>query len=49
LAATRGLQFDGLAPDELVAQRLPYVQDTRQPYREFWTANVEADGSSSSP
>ena len=30
LAEKRGLRFDGLTPDELVAQRLPYVEATRQ-------------------
>jgi hypothetical protein len=43
-AEKRGLQFDSLTPDELVAQRLPYVEARRQRYREFWTANVEAAG-----
>jgi hypothetical protein len=42
LAEKRGLDFDSLTPDQLVAQRLPYVEATRQQYREFWTANVEA-------
>jgi 5-methylcytosine-specific restriction endonuclease McrA len=41
-ATKRGLKFDGLTPDELVAQRLPYVQATRQKYREFWEINVNA-------
>jgi hypothetical protein len=40
LAAQRGLHFEGLTPDELVAQRLPYVEGTRQKYREFWNVNV---------
>jgi hypothetical protein len=40
LAAKRGLHFDGLTPDELVAQRLPYVEATRQNYKEFWNVNV---------
>jgi len=39
-AEKRGLRFDGMAPDQLVAQRLPYVQQTRRSYREFWTQNV---------
>jgi hypothetical protein len=42
LAEKRGLHFDELTPDELVAQRRPYVEATRQRYREFWTANVGA-------
>jgi hypothetical protein len=40
LAEKRGLKFDGLTPDELVAQRLPYVLETRRRYREFWEAIV---------
>jgi hypothetical protein len=35
-----GLEFDGKTPDELVAQRLPYVMKTRNSYREFWENNV---------
>ena len=41
-AVKRGLQFDGLTPDELITQRLPYVQATRESYREFWTTHVQA-------
>jgi hypothetical protein len=40
-AEKRGLKFDGLTPDELVVQRLPYVMKTRQAYRDFWEANVK--------
>ncbi|HET7090630.1 MAG TPA: HNH endonuclease [Anaerolineae bacterium] len=40
LVEQRGLKLDGLTPDELVAQRLPYVQRTRQSYRSFWETNV---------
>lgn len=40
LAEKRGLKFDGLTPDELVAQRLRYVQTTRQNYRAFWEESV---------
>lgn len=36
----RGLEFDDMTPEELVAQRLPYVMKTRQNYREFWEVNV---------
>jgi len=39
-AEKRGLKFDGLTPDELVAQRLPYVLETRRKYREFWETVV---------
>lgn len=46
LAEKRGYQFDGLTPDQLVAQRLSYVEKTRQSYRNFWEANVRATSSS---
>jgi 5-methylcytosine-specific restriction endonuclease McrA len=39
-AKKRGLNFDELSPDELVAQRLPYVQAVRQEYRNFWEKEV---------
>lgn len=39
-AKKSGLSFDGMSPDELVAQRLPYVLAVRQKYRDFWEANV---------
>jgi hypothetical protein len=42
LAKERGLEFDDLTPDELVSQRIGYVQATRHRYREFWTANVQS-------
>ncbi len=41
-AKKRGLEFDGMTADELVAQRLPYVMKTRQSYREFWEKSVVA-------
>jgi hypothetical protein len=40
-AVKRNLTFDGLTPDELVAQRLPYVQARRKEYNDFWDANVK--------
>jgi len=40
-AKERGLEFDGLTPDELVAQRLPYVQAVRQEYKTFWETKVK--------
>jgi hypothetical protein len=40
-AEKRGLQFDGKTPDELIAQRLPYVEKTRASYREFWEQTVK--------
>lgn len=36
----RGLKLDGLSPEELVAQRLTYVEATRRSYRDFWDLNV---------
>lgn len=41
-AKERGLKLDGLTPDELVAQRLPYVQAVRQDYRTFWETRVSS-------
>ncbi len=40
LAEKRGLKFDGLTAEQLVAQRLPYVLATREKYRAFWEAVV---------
>lgn len=40
MAERRGISFDNLSPDELVAQRLQYVQATRRAYNEFWLSNV---------
>jgi hypothetical protein len=39
-AEKRGLVFEGLTPDELVAQRLNYVEKTRESYRAFWEDQV---------
>ncbi len=39
-AEKRGLRFDGLTPDELVAQRLSYVEKTRKSYHDFWEEQV---------
>ena len=39
-AERRGLRFDGLSPDELVAQRRDYVARTRRSYQEFWEGHV---------
>ncbi len=39
-AQKRGLRFHGLTPEELVAQRRPYVQRTRDNYEEFWNKHV---------
>jgi len=41
LAEKRGLSFDGLTPDELVRQRMPYVQLTRKNYKKFWEEKVK--------
>jgi 5-methylcytosine-specific restriction endonuclease McrA len=42
-AVKRGLRFDGLTPDELIAQRLRYVEATRKSYREFWEKHVRSE------
>ena len=39
-AKKHGLKFDDMTPEELIAQRLPYVKKTRQSYREFWEKRV---------
>lgn len=39
-AEKRGLRFDGLTSDELVAQRLSYVEKTRRNYQHFWEEHV---------
>ena len=39
-AAKRGLKFDGVSPEELVAQRKPFVEAVRAQYYEFWQARV---------
>lgn len=40
-AEIRGLGFDGKTPDELVAQRLPFIEQTRENYRDFWENRVK--------
>lgn len=40
LAPKRGLQFDDLTPEQLVEQRRPYVEKTRESYRAFWEEQV---------
>jgi len=40
-ARERGLRFDGMTREELVAQRRPYVDRTRQSYLEFWRDRVK--------
>jgi hypothetical protein len=40
-AVKMGLSFDNLTPDALIAQRLPFVETTRQSYRAFWETNVK--------
>jgi len=39
-AKERGVTFEGRSPEDLIAQRKPYVMKTREAYREFWEANV---------
>jgi len=40
LATQRGLRFDGLTPDQLLQQRIPFVMGTRAQYRAFWEHEV---------
>jgi 5-methylcytosine-specific restriction endonuclease McrA len=39
-AEKRGISFDGKSREQLVEQRLEYVRETRQKYKEFWVKNV---------
>jgi hypothetical protein len=39
-ANERGIRFDGLSQQELVAQRLRYVERTRKGYHDFWKEHV---------
>ena len=41
LAEQRGLVFEHMSQEELVKQRLPYVERTRHKYRNFWIENVK--------
>jgi 5-methylcytosine-specific restriction endonuclease McrA len=43
-AAKRNLTFDGKSQQELVEQRLPFIERTRREYREFWEQNVATKG-----
>jgi len=43
-AVKNGLTFDNLTPEQLVAQRLPYVLKTRQAYRDYWDEHVSTLG-----
>jgi hypothetical protein len=40
-AKKRGLQFEAMSSEELIAQRLPYVMATRKKYNEFWDKEVK--------
>lgn len=42
-----GLKFDDMTPEQLVAQRLPYVLRTRESYREYWESVVVRERSRS--
>ncbi len=42
-AGKRGIRFDGLDRDALVAQRRPFVEATRSEYFKFWEANVRGE------
>lgn len=41
-AVASGVSFIGKTPDELIAMRLPTVQNTRDAYRKFWEETVRA-------
>jgi len=43
-ASKRGLAFDNLSPEQLVAQRKPFVEAVRAKYHEFWQAKVASSG-----
>lgn len=45
-AQERGLRFADMTREELIAQRLPFVEATRKSYRLFWEENVSAARSS---
>jgi len=36
----RGLKLDNLTPTELIAQKTPYVLNTRKKYNDFWDQEV---------
>jgi hypothetical protein len=42
LAVKHGLTFDGMTPEELIVQRMPYIQKARRSYRQFWEKRVIA-------
>lgn len=41
----RKLKFDGMSPQQLVEQRMPYVTKVRDDYRAFWEQNVSPSSS----
>ena len=41
-AEARGLKFDNMSPEQLVAQRKEWVEKRRQEYRRFWENEVSA-------
>jgi hypothetical protein len=43
MAIKRGISFEGLTPEQLFAQRLPFVEATRKSYRQFWDTRVNPD------
>jgi hypothetical protein len=43
-AAKRGISFEGKTPQDLIQQRLFYVERTRAEYRKFWEQNVNGLG-----
>lgn len=43
MAVERGIGFDGLTPEQLIAQRLPYVLATRDRYKAFWENKCKSE------
>jgi hypothetical protein len=48
-ATKRGLTFDDKTPEELIEQRRPYVQRTRESYEQFWREHVKPNEEGSLP
>ena len=42
-AKERGLEFNGMTPDQLIQQRMPFVMRVREDYRQFWEMNVSRE------
>lgn len=49
LADKRGVRFDNLTPEQLVNQRRPYVEKTRESYEAFWAEHVQKRSANEAP